>query len=281
MSQALTIQGLCKEYPGFQLQNVSFSVEQGTIMGFIGRNGAGKTTTLKAILNLIHPSAGTIAFFGLPLETHEEEIKQRIGYVVGGASYYQRKKLKEIAAVTSSFYPRWDWDSYRRYLKRFSLDEEKKPAELSEGMKVKFHLVLALSHHAELLVLDEPTSGLDPVSRDELLEIFLDLNGEGVGILFSTHITSDLDKCADGVTYIQKGRVLACAPLGEFVDAYRLAGIRGQEKAEQRKAFLGVCRGKGESTALIAKEDAAMFSEEQLSIPNLEDIMVHLEKEKV
>lgn len=212
----LEVKGLCKEYPSFRLEDVSFAVEPGSIMGFIGRNGAGKTTTLKSILNLVHPSAGEITYFGLPLAAHEREIKQRIGYAGGAVDYYKRRKIADIVDVTRTFYDNWDDAEYRKYLDAFSLDPNKTPSQLSEGMKVKLNLTLALSHHAELLILDEPTSGLDPVSRDELLDAFTFLRDRGVAVLFSTHITSDLEKCADHITYIVKGRLVASAPMDAF-----------------------------------------------------------------
>ena len=208
--QILKLDGLCKQYPAFRLENVSFSMEAGTIMGLIGRNGAGKTTTLKSMLHLVHPDAGTVTICGLDMDKDEREIRSRIGFVSGGASYYQRKRLRELTDVTKRFYPGWDDGRYARLVRQFSLDESKRVCELSEGMKVKYQLAAAMSHRAELLILDEPTSGLDPVSRDELLDTFRTLcEQEGVSILFSTHITSDLDACADTITYIQHGRVAA------------------------------------------------------------------------
>lgn len=150
----LQVQGLRKKYPAFTLSEVSFSLEAGRIMGFIGRNGAGKTTTLKSILGLVHPDAGEIRYFGLPFAQNEQRIKEQIGYAAGGTSYYQRRRVGEIARMTASFYPGWDDAAYRNYLRRFSLDESKCLRELSEGMKVKFLLTLALSHHAKLLLLD-------------------------------------------------------------------------------------------------------------------------------
>ncbi len=275
----LQVQGLCKQYPTFSLNNVGFSLQAGRIMGFIGRNGAGKTTTLKSILGLVHPDAGEIRYFGLPFAENEQKIKEQLGYAAGGVSYYQRRRLQEIAAMTASFYPSWDSEAYRNYLHRFSLEENKCLRELSEGMKVKFHLALALSHHARLLLLDEPTSGLDPVSREELLEIFLRLAGEGIAILFSTHITSDLEKCADDITYIQKGRILASKPIGEFQQDYRLVHQQGTLIAEQEKTILGRCRQKAGDTLLIYGADAALFRECPVSQPTLEEIMVHLERE--
>lgn len=275
----LKVRGLCKQYPAFTLCNVAFSLEAGRIMGFIGRNGAGKTTTLKSILGLVHPDAGEIRYFGQPFAENEQSIKGQIGYAAGGVSYYQRRRVREIAAMTASFYPQWDNAAYRRYLERFSLDENKQLRELSEGMKVKFHLALALSHHARLLLLDEPTSGLDPVSREELLEIFLRLAEEGVAILFSTHITSDLEKCADDITYIQKGKILASKPIREFRQDYRLVRQQGELTEEQKKAVLGRSREKVGDTLLIRREEAMRFAGLTVTEPTLEEIMVHLEKE--
>ena len=215
------ITGICKTYPAFRLNDVSFSLERGKITGFIGRNGAGKTTTIKSMLNLIHADSGEIAYFGLPLSGNETEIKQRIGYSTGAVSWYPRKTIREIVDVTKTFYRNWDEEAFRKYLTMFHLDEKKKPIELSEGMKVKFNLLLALSHRAEVLILDEPTSGLDPFSRDELLEVFEDLKVCGVTILFSTHITSDLEKSADHIIYISRGEIKAFCSKADFMRNFR------------------------------------------------------------
>lgn len=150
----------------------------------------------------------------MPLHGHEAEIKRRIGYSTGTVSWYPRKKLREIAAAAKRFYPNWEESAYCRYRDLFQLDEEKTPLELSDGMKVKFNLLLALSHRAEILLLDEPTSGLDPFSRDELLEIFMALRAEGTAVFFSTHILSDLEKCADDILYISGGKIQAAMPPG-------------------------------------------------------------------
>lgn len=215
---------LTKDYPSFRLNDVSFALEAGKITGFAGRNGAGKTTTIKAMLNLIHPDGGEISYFGLPLIGHEAEIKQRIGYSTGTVSWYPRKKLKEIVDVTRRFYPNWDEAAYHKYRELFGLDENKTPRELSEGMKVKVNLLLALSHRAEILILDEPTSGLDPFSRDELLDILMALRAEGVSVFFSTHIVSDLEKCADDIVYISGGSLRAAMPVEEFRASRSLPG---------------------------------------------------------
>jgi len=220
---------LCKVYPSFRLDEVSFALEKGRIAGFIGRNGAGKTTTIKSMLNLVHPSSGQVRYFGLPLFGNEAEIKRRIGYSTGTVNYYPKKKLRDLASVTRMFYPNWDESAYREYLSLFSLDEGKAPAELSEGMKVKCNLAMALSHRAEVLILDEPTSGLDPFSRDELLDVFLMLKERGVAILFSTHITSDLEKCADDILYIREGSIVRASDAESFRSEL---GIEGETLEE-------------------------------------------------
>ena len=206
------LSGVCKTYPAFRLDHVSFSLEAGKITGFIGRNGAGKTTTIKSMLNLVHPDSGEISYFGLPFSGHEMEIKQRIGYSTGTVSWYPRKSIREIVSVTKAFYPSWDEEAYRNYLELFGLDE------------AKFNLLLALSHRAEVLILDEPTSGLDPFSRDELLELFMTLKEHGVTILFSTHITSDIEKCADDLVYISNGTIQAACSKQEFLEQYSEPG---------------------------------------------------------
>lgn len=220
----IEVRELVKRYPSFTLKNVSFDIREGRITGFIGRNGAGKTTTIKAMLNLIHPDSGTISYFSMPLAGRETEIKQRIGYSTGTVSWYPRKKIRDIVSVIRPFYENWDDEAYRKYLQLFELDEMKMPIELSEGMKVKFNLLIALSHRAEVLILDEPTSGLDPFSRNELLELFAKLRQEGVALFFSTHIISDIEKCADDIVYISKGEIVSAMAKDAFVQTYGLEG---------------------------------------------------------
>jgi ABC-2 type transport system ATP-binding protein len=274
----LSINNLCKSYGTFRLQDVSFEVQRGEIMGFIGRNGAGKTTTLKSLLNLVHPDSGEVRFFGMDFRENELEIKSRIGYVSGGADFYPRKKLRLISEVTKSLYPNWNETEYRRLTELFALDENKTPAQLSAGMKLKYSLALALSHGAELLILDEPTSGLDPVSRDELLEIFLRLAREGVSILFSTHITSDLDKCADRITYIREGRIVRSEDTDSFKKRYRLVRLTEGEAEELRPYLIGQGITRSGITALIESETA-----ERLGVPtqaaDIDTVITHLEKE--
>ena len=278
MNTILEVKDLVKIYPGFTLDHVSFSLEEGKITGFIGRNGAGKTTTLHSLLSFLAPDGGEIRFWGKDIRESELEIKQRIGFVSAGMSFYSKQKLRKITAITRSFYANWDEAVYRSYLALFALDEEKTPEKLSNGMKIKYMLALALSHGADLLILDEPTSGLDPVSREELLEIFLQLSDQGKTILFSTHITSDLDKTADNILYIAGGKLKAESSLEDFIQSYRLAEYAKDDPLADSPLLIGARRTKDGFSALIRAEDA-----ERLSLPtqkvNLEEIMVHLEKE--
>ncbi len=218
------VRGLNKSYPSFRLNDVSFDIDGGRITGFIGRNGAGKTTTIKSMLNLVHPDSGEIVYFGKSLAENEKEIKKHIGYSTGSANWYPRKKLRDIVAVVKACYDTWDEEAYRKYLALFALDEGKTALELSEGMKVKCNLLLALSHRAQVLILDEPTSGLDPFSRDELLDLFTELKAHGVAVFFSTHIISDIEKCADDIVYISKGEIVAALPKEIFVNRFSLSG---------------------------------------------------------
>lgn len=225
----VTVQKLTKTYPDFRLKEVSFSLEKGKITGFIGRNGAGKTTTMKCMLNLVHPDSGEIRFFDKPIFQNETELKQRIGYSTGTINWYPRKKLREIVQVMQRFYDTWDEEAYEKYRTLFGLDETKAPLEMSEGMKVKCNLLLALSHRAEILILDEPTSGLDPFSRTELLELFLEIKKQGVAVFFSTHIISDIEKCADDILCILNGYNLDKMSKKEFIQTYSV----GEETLEQ------------------------------------------------
>ena len=217
----LEVERLRKIYPAFTLQDVSFVVPEGAIVGFIGRNGAGKSTTLKSILGLVHPDGGTVRWRGEDVKDCEKSFKENIGVALGGIDFYPKKKLNTIASVTKMFYPNWDDAKYQHYCKVFALDGEKRVDQLSSGMKVKALIALALSHNASLLILDEPTSGLDPVSRDELTELFRAIVADGTrSILFSTHITSDLEKCASHITFIKDGAVIHSGTLDSFRSAF-------------------------------------------------------------
>ena len=214
---AMDIRGLCKKYPAFELKDVTFSVPQGAVMGFIGRNGAGKSTTIKSILGLVHPDAGQVEILGRDFAEDERFIKANIGVVLGGIDFYPKKKIGTLTDVTRRFYENWDEEKYRHYLKLFAIDEGKRVDQLSSGMQVKYMIALALSHNARLLILDEPTSGLDPVSQDELTELLGRIAADGQrSVLFSTHITSDLEKCASHIAFIKEGQMQYTGTLEQF-----------------------------------------------------------------
>ena len=207
MENILSIQSLHKHYPGFALENVSFSLAPNHIMGLIGKNGAGKSTTLKAILNMVSPESGRVTMFQKNFYQHEKECKQRIGVVFGGIDFYPLKKLSDIAAVAQKFYKNWDQEQYQKYIKRFALEESKKFKELSNGMKVKYLLALALSHHAELLILDEPLHGLDTYNRrrvKKIIEAFC--HRKDKTMIMVTHYESELPGTITDRIFLKRNR---------------------------------------------------------------------------
>lgn len=273
---ALEVKELTKVYPEFTLDKVSFCVPQGHISGLIGRNGAGKSTTIKGILRLI-AAEGDVAVFGKDNIKDEMTVKQMIGYVGGGFRYYPMNTLAAIRKAYEPFYPTWNQGKYEKFLAQFALSERKKVKELSEGMKVKFALALALSHGAKLLIMDEPTSGLDPLSREELCDIILQLvREEGVSVLFSTHITSDLMRIADDIVYISQGKLLAACPLKELLGKYRLAHFSSLAEATAAKA-IGVKAVKEGYEGLLAR-DMQISTNVTVSDATIDNIIVHLEK---
>ena len=171
----IEVKNISKHYEKFDLKNISFKINPGKIVGFIGRNGAGKTTTLKCMYNLIRPTSGEVLFGNKNILDIEADYKQDVAILFGKSDYYQTKTVKKLTDVTKMFYEHWDDNLYHQYLKNFGIDENKQIKALSSGMKVKYGLAIALSRGAKILLLDEPTSGLDPVSRDELMDIFLNL----------------------------------------------------------------------------------------------------------
>lgn len=276
----LRIKKLCKKYKSFELKDISFSLEEGFIMGFIGRNGAGKSTTLKTMLNLAHRESGEVEMFGKDFFENELECKQQLGVVFGEADYYKRSKLSDLISVTKRIYRNWDDDLCKKYMARFELDENKRICELSSGMRVKFALTLALSHDARLLILDEPTSGLDPVSRDELAAVFRDIVSEGNrSIIFSTHITSDLEKCADFITYIKDGKLVASEAMDDFINSFRIVKGSNEKLSEElRSSLIGLKQNSFGFSALARCEDLPK-GDLSLTVPDLEEIMVYYERD--
>ena len=278
---ALEIKNINKTYPSFKLDDVSFNIEEGSICGFIGRNGAGKTTTLKGVMGLIHLDNGEINVFGRNLYENESENRQRIAFTLPEINYFPDAKIGTLTKVTSKFYKFWNQSTYEKLCKKFGLEQTKKVKELSSGMKIKYNLAIALSHDAKLLILDEPTSGIDPVSRDEILDLFKLIVKDGKrSILFSTHITSDLDKCADHIVYIKKGKIVASKTKEDFINDYRYITGPMSEFEPIKDLVVSHKEENGQFTALIDKANAEKLPKViTQQIPDLDTIMVYEERE--
>lgn len=221
MDYILEVNNLRKEFKKFTLKDISFKLEPGYIMGFIGPNGAGKSTTIKLIMNLLKLDGGEIKVFGLDHKKHEKEIKDRIGFVYDENYYYEDLTIKQMKNIVASFYSKWDDATFNDYIEQFDLDPKSKIKILSKGMKMKFSLAVALSHNADLIIMDEPTSGLDPVFRREILDILYNvIQDETKSIFFSTHITTDLEKIADYITFINKGSIVFSETKDEVLENY-------------------------------------------------------------
>lgn len=280
MSTILEVKNLRKEYKDFTLKNINFTLERGYIMGFIGPNGAGKSTTIKLIMNLIKKNAGEIKVFGLDNIKNEREVKQKIGFVYDENYYYDELTINEIKTIISPFYRQWDNAAFNNYLKQFDLDPKKKVKALSKGMKMKLSLAVALSHKAELIIMDEPTSGLDPVFRSEILDILYSLiQDESKSIFFSTHITTDLEKIADYITFLNNGEIVFSSPKDEILDSYAL--IKGGKElldADTKKEFITVRENAFGFEALtnnLNKVKRVFGDKIIIEKPSLEDIMVY------
>ncbi|QSQ08722.1 ABC transporter ATP-binding protein YtrB [Koleobacter methoxysyntrophicus] len=242
MEKILEVKNLRKEYSDFILNDISFSLEKGYIMGFIGPNGAGKSTTIKLIMNLAKRDAGEIKIFGLDNINDEVVIKQKIGFVYDQNYFYGDLTIAEIKRIIAPFYVNWNDRIFNKYIKEFELPADRKIKHLSRGMQMKFSLALALSHDADLIILDEPTSGLDPVFRNGILDILADLiQDENKGVLFSTHITGDLDKIADYITFINKGEIVFSMAKDDILDNYAIVkGPRELLDDGIKKEFTGM-----------------------------------------
>lgn len=216
---AIEIKGITKHYDGFTLDNISFNVPKGSIMGFIGQNGAGKSTTINTILNIIKADSGEIRVFGKDTRTADVQMKQDISAVFDELPFHEQLNAKSLDKILKHIFKQWDSNKFYSYLERFQLPVKKKFAQFSKGMKMKLQIAAALSHNAKLLIMDEATTGLDPVVRNEILDIFLEfLQDEEHSILMSSHITSDLEKIADSVTFIDKGRLLLTGYKDEILE---------------------------------------------------------------
>ena len=278
MTNAIEVRGLCKEYGDFRLDRVDLTVPCGAIVGLIGENGAGKSTTLRAILNLIRPDGGTVKVFGRAVSEAEPDFKEDIGVVLDEASFHDPLKAPQVGKILAGSYRNWDAPLFDAHLDRFQLPRNKKIKEFSKGMKMKLSIASALAHHPRLLILDEATAGLDPVVRSELLDEFLTfIQDEDHAILLSSHITSDLEKAADYVTYLHKGRAVLQGAKDELLDTYgRLVCSRSDLAAVDPALLEGTRVSQFGCEALVKDRQAFRRQYPDLTVDpvTLEDIMV-------
>lgn len=276
---AIEINGITKKYDGFTLDNVSFDVPKGSIMGFIGQNGAGKSTTIRSLLNIIPVNSGEIRILGLDHIKDEKEIKERIAVVFDELPFHDVFNAKDMSRIFEGIYPKWNRNEYMRYLDRFQLPRKKKIGEFSKGMKMKLQIACALSHEAELLVMDEPTSGLDPVVRDEILRIFMEYLEDGErSILMSSHITSDLEKIADSITYIDRGKILLSGYKDEILESHGVIKCSKEQLSEIDPADIVSARVNafGAEVMVSDREKASYkYSGLMLDPTTLEEIMLY------
>ena len=274
----LDVNHICKSFGSFAIKDISFEIEPGYIVGFIGRNGAGKTTTLKSILGVTKVDSGSVTYMGK--STADSNVKQELGIILGEFTYYRHVKIAKLTKAVKRFFVNWNDDTYNEYIRRFGIDENKRVKELSSGMKVKYSLAIALSHEAKLLILDEPTSGLDPISRDEILDIFRSIVADGEhSILFSTHITSDLDKCADYVIYIKNGEITMSGDREEIINGFRL--VQGGMDAltpELGHRLIGYKTNAFGFSGLIREDDIEIAKDLMTARADIESIMLYNEK---
>jgi ABC-2 type transport system ATP-binding protein len=283
MSNILEIKNLTKEYKDFKLDNISFNLPKGFIMGFIGPNGAGKSTTIKLIMNLVKKNSGEIKVLGLDNIKYEKDIKQKIGFVYDENYFYEELNLMEMKKIISPFYKNWDNKTFNQYMIDFNLPVKKKIKELSKGMKMKYSLAIALSHSAELIIMDEPTSGLDPVFRSEMLDILCSIiQDENKGILFSTHITTDLEKVADYITFLNKGKIIFSDTKDDILENYSIVkGDKSLLDTDTKKEFIGIRENSFGFEALTKNTEKIkkLFKNNSLiEKATLEDIMVYTVK---
>ena len=278
MTYALELKQVSKQYENFTLQDISLALPRGCIMGLIGENGAGKSTTIKLLLHLIQPDSGTIEVLGVPAETFSAERNAAIGVVMDECSIPDMFHVKQVDDVMGDIYPNWDSETFFQLVSRFGLPLKSKIKTYSRGMKMKLSIAVALSHHAQLLILDEATSGLDPVVRDEILELFQEfMQDEDHAILMASHITSDLEKICDYITYIHKGHVELSMEKDRLLEEYGvLKGSEEQLNALPADAVVRVIRNAFGIEALVKRSEIP--SDCLLEQPTLEGIMLFFHK---
>ena len=282
MENILEINGLNKSYEGFALRGVSFSLPKGYIMGFVGQNGSGKTTTIRSILNMANIDSGKISVFGLDSVNDSVAIKERLGVVFDSLYLADHLNVKQIDKQLAPFYKDWSSEEFFRRINDFGLPDNKKVGDFSKGMKMKLMVAIALSHKAELMILDEPTSGLDPVARDELLDILSEyISDENRSVLFSTHITSDVERIADYITVLHNGKVWFTGTKDELHEKYLV--LRGAEEdisSSLREKCIGFHAYRNGFDALISADLMDEIPRElETEKASIDEILVYIAKE--
>ncbi len=275
---AIEIRDLCKNYDDFRLDHVSLTLPEGCVMGFIGENGAGKSTTINLILDLIHADGGEVLLYGEPNTTAFPALKEDIGVVFDEDCFPETLNLRDINSVMRSAFRRWSEETFYGYVKRFGLPEKKKVKDYSKGMRMKLSIAVALSHGAKLLILDEATSGLDPVVRDELLDLFFEfVQDEHHAIFLSSHITSDLEKICDYVTFLHRGKVVFSEEKDALCERLGILKCSREQLRElDEKAILGVRESSFGAEALVERSLAPTGL--MIDPVTLDDIIVFLAK---
>lgn len=278
----LEIHSVKKSFPKFTLNDISFSLPKGFIMGLIGSNGAGKTTTIELILNMLEKEQGEIEIFGRDNVKNEKEVKQYMGVVFDSNFFVDTWTVKETEKAISIFYDEWDHKIFREMIEKFELTDNMKIWELSRGMQIKLMLACAFSHNAKLLILDEPTSGLDAATRSEFLEILQDYIKDGErSVLFSTHITTDLEQIADYITYLEYGNLIFTGSMDEFLQNYFIIKGSPMDLTEDlQDNILGMRKTDIGFEGLICTEDAKKYKENYVfDRPKIDEIITYIHKE--
>ena len=277
---AVEMNSVGKTYSQFALRDVNLHIEKGYITGIIGRNGAGKTTLIKSILGMVQPDTGTVTIFGKSMDTDEIELKNRMGIILGGGYFYEGITLEATKNMLRRFYRKWDENAYQSFMQKFGLSGKSRVKELSAGMREKFNIAIALSHHAELLVMDEPASGLDPVAREELMDILSAYMQDGEKtVLLSTHITSDLDRTADYIVLVDNGRIILNKTKDELLETHWLVkGSPEQLTPALKKQLVAFKEGRYDFEGLASGRLKGNFT---LDKPTVEDIMRFYTKPKI
>ncbi|MBK3494184.1 ABC transporter ATP-binding protein [Viridibacillus sp. YIM B01967] len=281
MENVVELKNVTKKFKGFSVKNIDLQVKQGFVTGFIGANGAGKSTTIKMMMNLLKPDAGEVKLFGLDYKTHEKAIKERIGFVYDGNIFFEGLNLKDIKRIVAPAYKQWDDTLFYQYVEQFKLPLNKAIKTFSKGMQMKASLAIALSHHAELIIMDEPTAGLDPIFRRELLDLLQELMIEGNRtIFFSTHITTDLNRIADYIAFMQNGELVFNQSIHDVAENYALVkGGLNLLDSDTEKAFVHVHRASTGFEALTDNIKAVKNTFGDTVVferASLEDIMYYL-----